>query len=489
VLGVLWACPALAQRSPVPVGPGTPACAIIGEAIVNLSPPFFGSPAIWDATFGGKDNLVQFSAALALSNGNVLASGETLDKGFKPQDQIMIELNRRARAVDDKRMPARMNERSSGMVATDKGYVISSTFFAGKRNTEKWVRLAWYDAERQFVRDMVLKDPAFDYESMGLTRAVDGRGFLALVYAAARNDPNDQYGMLFRIDNSGRLIWKRAYRPGIANQIYGINVVDKAHYITSGRIRNEDGRMAGWIMKLNDDGTIIWQNTYPRGNYAVLRHGYIKQADGQSGDHYVLTGQVMPIGGDPGAAWVIEVDPTGGPVWQRYFRAAGYDLDGRSVQVNSDSRITVMANAKVVDNAEGQQSHIRLFTLSPRGGLMEDESYLEGHSTTGSEMIVGMQDPWNGERIVTAMVQKGGKVADDQKKVELITDALVRQEKEKSMANAEGVFGPPGPTPEQAAMIAQSMPEEIYHQGWVFVATALDPYTDPCVMKEADPAQ
>lgn len=482
---LLAAAPVQAQ---VQFGPGSPGCAVVREAIVSLRPPFYGSPAIWDATFGGKNNLVQFAAALALDNGNVLAAGETLDKNFKPVEQIMIELNRRARAVDDKRNPAKPGEHTSGILKTDQGYVTSAGFFGGRNNSEKWVRLAWYDSARQFTRDMVLKDAAYDYESQGITRAVNGHGFVALVYATSRKDPNDQYGMLFRINESGRLLWKRAYRPGIPNQIYGVDVADARHYIAGGRIRNEDGRMAGWIMKLNDDGTIVWQNTYPRGNFAVLRSGYAKTGD-QAGDHYVLTGQVMPIGGDPGAAWVMEVDAMGVPLWQRYFRATGYDIDGRSINAYGDGRISVMANAKAIDDAEGQQSHIRLFTLSPRGGLMEDESYVEGHSTVGTQMIVGTKAPWNGERIVTAFIEKGGEIRNDEKKVELITDALVRQEKEKSMAQDGKLFGPPAPTPEQAAQIAQNMPEEMYHQGWVFVATALDPYHDPCLMPEASPAE
>lgn len=459
-------------------------CTVVREAIVSVRPPFFGSPAIWDATFGGRDNLVQFAAALALENGNVLAAGESLDQNFKPVEQIMIELNRRARAVDDQRRPAKLGERTSGILEIPKGYVISSGFFGGRSNNEKWVRLAWYNSERKFVQDMILKDAAYDYESQGITRAVNGNGFLALMYATSRKDPSDQYGMLFRISDSGRLLWKRAYRPGIPNQIYGVDVADDRHYIAGGRIRNEDGRMAGWIMKLNDDGTIVWQNTYPRGNYAVFRSGYAKP-----GDHYVMTGQVMPIGGDPGAAWVMEVDAMGVPVWQRYFRSAGYDFDGRAINAYGDGRISVMVNAKAVDTSEGQQTHIRLFTLSPRGGLMEDESYIEGHSTIGSQMIVGTREPWNGERIVTAFIEKGGEVNDDQNKVELITDALARQEKEKNRARPENIFGPPAPTPEQAAIIAQGLPEEIYHQGWVFVATALDPYHDPCLVREASPAE
>lgn len=485
-LAAALAAPAAQAQS---AGPGSPACRVVPEAIVSLRPPFFGTPVVWDATFGGKSDLVQFSAAVAMKNGNLLAAGESLDKDFKPTAHLLIEMNRRGRAVDEKRYPAKPAERSSGILETSGGYIVSSSMAGGPRDSEKWVRLAWYDAGRKFLREMVLKDAAFDYESLGLSRAVDGNGFLAIVHATNRKDLSDQHGMLFRVSDSGRLLWKRAYRPGIPNQIYGVSVADDRHYIAGGRIRNEDGRMAGWILKLNDDGTIVWQNTYPRGDSALFRSGFSKPAD-QSGDHYVLTGQVMPIGGGPGAAWVIEVDAMGVPVWQRYLRQTGYDLDGRSIRAYGDGRISVLANARAVDKTEGQQDHIRLFTMSPRGGVMEDDSYLDGQSAQASQLIIGAGEPWNGERIVTAFIERAATVQENENAVELITDALARQEKEKARAKAgaEKTYGPPAPSPEQAAAIAQTMPGEIHHEGWVFVASALDPYTDPCVLPESAPA-
>ena len=471
----------LAEALAQPENPAQ-ACRITPEAIVTLRDPFFGTPAIWDAAFGTKDKLTQFSGAVTLPNKNLLVVGEDLDQRYKPLEHILVELNNRSRVVDEKRYPAKTNERSSGVLATKKGYIVSSNISGGKRDNEKRIRLAWYDDARNFKREMILQDSTYDYESLGLSKSVDGNGFLAIVHAVSREDVNDQHGMLFRVSDSGSVLWKRAYRPGIPNQIYGVSPADDRHYIAGGRIRVEDGRMGGWILKLNDDGTIVWQNTYPRGNYAVFRSGYVKPGD-QAGDHYVVTGQVMPIGEMPGAVWVLEVDSLGIPVWQRYIRAKDYDLDPRSIHAYGDGRISVMANAKPV--ADQGSPHIRLLTLSPRGGLSVDEAYLTGRQAVAQQMIQG----WSGERIVIADIETGGKVSDSGRKIELITEAIERQEREKKMAAQENLFGPPDPTPEQVAQIAQSIPEEILHKGWVFVATALDPYDDPCVINPVKPAE
>lgn len=463
--------PAMAQ-----IMANTAACIPTKEAIINLRPPFFGTPAVWDAIFGVRNNMIEFSGAVTLDNKNLLVVGEALDMAYKPLEHVLVEINSRARAVSEKRYPAKAGERSSGILKTAKGYVVSSTIRGGKKEDEKWTRLAWYDGERNFLRDMVLKDAVFDYESMNIAEAAGGGGFVAVIKAVNRKDETDQHGVLFRISESGKVVWKRSYRPGITNHIYGVSVTDGDHYIAGGQIRNEDGRMAGWLLKLNDDGTIVWQNTYPRGQMAVFRSGFTKKMLNDS-DHYVVSGQVVPYGTDPGAAWVLEVDSLGATVWQRYFRATGFDIDGRGVQAYGDGRISVLANAKVKGESAGAPDHIRLLTLSPRGELAGDEAYLEGHRAEARQIIPG----WSGERIVTAFIEVETPTGNEDK-VELITEALERQEREAAMAENGKNYGPPVPTAEQVAAIAESLPNEIRNEGWVFVATGLDPYTDPCVL-------
>ena len=160
-MGLLTLALAAAMAAPTEAraqsaGPGSPACGIVPEAIVSLRPPFFGTPVVWDATFGGKSDLVQFSAAVAMKNGNLLAAGESLDKDFKPTSHLLIEMNRRGRAVDEKRYPAKPAERSSGILETSSGYIVSSNMAGGSRDSGKWGPLGWYDAARKFPRAMGL---------------------------------------------------------------------------------------------------------------------------------------------------------------------------------------------------------------------------------------------------------------------------------------------------------------------------------------------
>lgn len=473
-----------ADKSDYPeTGPGSLACQVAREAIINLTPPYFGTPTVWDALFGDHQGLVQFSGAVALENRNVLIVGEKLDMQYNPTEQVLVEMNNRARAVVEKRYPAKPGERSSGVLKSGAGYVVSSTILGGKQNAEKWTRLAWYDAGYNFVREFIVKDSTYNLESMNISAAANGKGFIAVIKAMNRKAEGEDHTMLVRFSADGKIIWKRSFSPGISNHLYNLAVADDTHYIATGQIRHEDGRMAGWLLKLNDDGTIAWQNTYPRGQFAMLRGAY-KKSMKFGEDRYVVAGQVIPYGTDPGAAWVLEVDLNGATVWQRYFRATGLDLDGRAVETYPDGRVTVLVNAKARDKESDIKNHIRLLTLSPRGILLDDQGYMEGHAAEARQLISG----WAGERIVTAFIEIKKMQGDE--KPELITDALVRQEKEKAMAEAtaKAGYGPPAPSEEQAALLAIAAEKEVRHEGWVFVATRVGAYTDPCILPPSDPA-
>lgn len=436
-------------------------CRPESEAIVTLNVPSFNTPTIWDAQFADKTGQnIRFGGAVILGNGNILAAGQEQNIDFKPNNNLLVELDSRARVIEDKRMKADAGEMPGVMMPLKSGgYIVASTIMTGKKGNEKATRLARYDHGRVFKSDILLKDTNFDYETGGLTPAGDGKTYFAIVHAVNRRDVTDEYGLLFRMTEGGKVVWKRAYRPGIANQIYGIAPLDAKHFVASGRVRNEDGRMAGWLMGLNDDGTITWQNTYPRGHNAIMRAATVKHGT-LDGDHIIAVGQVMPYGVAPGAAWIMEMDASASIVWQRYVRSTNYNLDARAVQMEDDGRAIVMVNATTKRGDEDGSNHIRLLTFSPRGEVMGDDAYMQGRRAEGFQLIKG----GNRERLVVATIDA---LIDGEGKKETAAQQIARQQK----------IGPVKPAKDPSA------PETLRTQGWVFAATPLPVYNDPCVIK------
>lgn len=480
------AAPVLAQGG-ARGGSDSPFCTPDREAIINLRPPIFGTPSVWDAALAdAQGGMMEFAAAHMLESGHVLVAGLAMEDDFRAREVVLAEINPRGRVVAEGRAAAKTGERPVALLTQgDRGYMVLSTILAGAKNEERQARLSLHGADYAFRRDLVLKDAAFDHVALGLSAVAEGAGAMVMIEAINRRNPQDRHAVLYRVDEAGRVLWQRAYRPGIPNRIYGLAPLPGGQYAAVGEIRHEDGRMSGWAMRLNADGTIVWQRTYPRGDHALLRAAMPLPAGPgrESGNHLILTGQVMPHGGNPGAAWVMEIDAIGAIRWQRYLRGGGYDFDGRMALPLADGRVVVLANAAAA--ADGYSDHIRLLTLSPRGRIMEDESYMEGIAAQARHIVRGR----GGERIVSAVIQTSASDRARAQEVELITDALIRREREAAETAAQPLPG----AEDLRAMIADDIPadipDEIRSEGWVFIATPPDPYADPCIPPQAQPAR
>jgi len=427
------------------------------EVISTLRPTTFGFPTVWDAKYGADDVITQINSGIAQEAGTVFVVGRTVTlDDFKPKEIVLAEINRRGRALQEVRYKAKDAEEPVKMISLGKDFIVMSNMRGGKGMAEKWTRLSWYDAAGKFKREKILKDAVFDYEGMGLVESVEQAGFIAILHGVNRKDPSDENGVLMRMTPQGEIVWRRAYRPGIPNAIHDITAVTDESYIAAGRIRLDDGRIAAWAMKLAYDGAVQWQRTYPRGHYSNFRHAALLPAKTAEGRSFILVGDAKPYDGGSDAAWAMEISAVGEPVWQRYYRRPDFDLHGEWVRSEDDGRIVLMMNAKPLEGQKGT-GHVRILTLSPRGALIGDEGYHEGMKAVATDYNEG----WNGERIFTANIEEDPNLRQTDENGEIVVVGLA----EDAKAQAEGEEKPPA---------------KPVHRGWIFIATAPDPYIDPC---------
>jgi hypothetical protein len=442
-------------------------CDAAYEVIVSPYEPSFGVPTVWDAEYGEEGKMIQMMSSVTREGGTILSVGRVLnEKTYQPEEVILTELNRRGRAILTKRFPAKNAEAPTKIIEVPNGYLVSSNITAGRKKDLRQVRIMWLDKNVSFKKEIIIKDSQFNYEGMDLLPAADGNGFIVLVRAENRGNPQDYNSVLLHYTDSGTLSWKRAYRPGIPNSLHGIIPLDNGkNYLAVGEIKIDDNRMAGWVLKLGIDGTMFWQRAYPRGASSVLKAASRAPYSDLTGDGFILLGTSAPLDRGPVATWVLSVSASGEVTWQRYFRRDDSNMIAEALSVEDDGRIMMMINAEMMENLLGAD-HIRLLTLSPRGALIRDEAYLSGEEAKANDYVEG----WQGERIVTSTIRK---IPVPQAKQDIIGSGLfrLRDRGEDKVVKAEG---------EDAA--EEKLPDP-QTRGWVFVATALDAYEDPCRIK------
>lgn len=485
VLSLICACvlsvPAMAQQ-----------CTPFFEIIVTLKPPEFGFPSVWDTAYKrdyDKAN-IELDTVLYLEEGTALVAGRKRDIVSGQTIRIVFaELNRRGRELREVFYKPEYKEVPVKMIRDGEGYLVVSGFelrdyevdLSDPHAPRKRIKLTWFDKDLKRLKEQVVKHDEYDYSAYGVIRSLEQDGFMLLAQAVSRKDEADNHSVLIEYSKDGSELWKRSYRVGIPNKIRSVKVVDDRSYIAVGRILTDDNIHSGWAMKLDKNGAILWQRTYRRGLSSELSDVIIKhpldRSNTASQPNFIFSGKSIPVDGGGDAAWLMKTDTLGQPLWQRYFRLDDYSLSAKWLMNYEDGRVNMLVNAIKGQGEEGY-NHIRMLSLSPRGVLLGDESYIEGGGVVATDFIEGPKM----ERIVTAVIDySSAGYREGEEPIRIVGLQPKEEKKQDPEAFLEFSGGFSDVSEDEDAKVQE---ERFHHskieKGWILVAPALDAYTDPC---------
>ncbi len=421
----LMALPALAQDKP---GPDAE-CAVSRSEIMPLRAPQFGAVYDWDIIYA-EAGMDMFSDAVPLENGGIVAGGAyTKDKKDPLYHPLLVKFDEDQKKVWEVRAEGKMQQSIVRMVKTKAGFTVLGDIIDPAKGAG--IYIASYDEDGKIKGEALpMYETGGSVSARAFVPANDGSGYLiAAQFIDAKNQDN-QSGMLFKVSREGKLLWKRSYKPSRASVFNNIQTMLDGSYAVTGQLVMDNNTSGGWLLRLDNNGAISWQKTFPRGAAASLQSATLTK-DG----HYILTGKARPTqaSGPALAAWVMKTDLSGNPVWQRFFKGA-FSYQAPEAVVYEDGRASVLIEGGALDGEH--QSHVRLATFSPMGLIQKLEDYTEGKNATSHRLISGL----NGERIFVGYTQTS--FGDDQEK-------------------------------DQAAPVYT-------YDAWIIAAPALDLYENPC---------
>jgi len=215
-------------------------------------------------------------------------------------------------------------------------------------------------------------------EAHAIIQAADGGFIIAGTTFSEGGDIKENRGngdlLLVKTDFEGKLEWTRTYggtEPEGANQIFRTRdqnyIVVGTTQSKNGMIKHNHGSYDGWVLKLNPQGNIIWQNTFG-GKTQDMLYGGCETAQGD----YICVGYSESTDGDNtpqgfnggGDWWVISLrDP--GKEAER-FRPP-FVLKGRVRDKENGSFLP--ASVEIVDNKNNKV--IQKADISPLKGTFE----------------------------------------------------------------------------------------------------------------------
>jgi hypothetical protein len=434
-------------------------CITVPEMIAKLRPSTIGAYNLWDTVYGEMDESEKFVSAIQNEEGDkIVATGERAAYKGGAKTALLVEIDRRGRPVWDKPYKIDGLQSVKKIIKISSGYAVLGTIKNGEVPSQGWIGM--FDETGNHKRDVIIQPESIGIEAMDIILNRAGNEMIVVGSALRLNARAQPYTMMFWVDLDGKILQQRSFTFGIENRTNAISWQEDRFYITSGFIRSDDGRKAGWMMRLNEEGGIVWQREYARGMSAQL----LDVAN--YGEKYVIgVGQTMPSGTGRPAAWVMMIDAFSSEIaWQRYYQD-DYDFHAFEVQPLKDGPIAIAINgdhgkkpeeeleekeqkplkkssAKKKDEEEKLSDYLRLLILDPRGIILQSRSYFNAGGVQGFGMVLGKK----GEPVVLGH-----------------TDVMYRIE---------------NPTPQKGD---PTFEEKMSREAWALAAAPNDPYQDPCI--------
>lgn len=369
------------------------ACDFATSEITTIREPRFGKGNVWDIVYA-QDGMDVFSDAVPLDNNMIVAAGVyTKDKDDTVYHPLLVKFDERLKPVWEVRPMTMQLQTIHRMIKTKDGFTVLGDI---NTNHSNGIYIASYDNDGKARGEPAsIFEKGGDLDAKSFVRASDGSGYVIAAQFIDSKDREKQNGILYKVSRTGKLVWKRSYKTGRSSVFNNVKVAQDRGYIVMGQIVMEGNISGGWLLRVDENGALKWQRTYPRGQAASFQAA----AHTKEGD-LILAGKARPVDYDGKGltAWIMKTDAAGNPLWQRYFKGP-YSYEASDLIVYEDGRASVLISGEALDSE--RRSHARLLTFSPQGEIKVIEDFTEGQNASAYRVVPGMA----GERVLVGHAQ------------------------------------------------------------------------------------
>lgn len=403
------------------------------EEITRLKPPAFTNYTKWDELYGGE-GMEQFSDLFPVVDGSVVAVGaytkDEQDPVYKP---LLVHMNEKGEVKWETREDSKTFKSINRIIGFNKGYAVLGDLNDDSRGDGLFVALYGDDGKRK--SEFTIFEKGHNLDGKALAASADGKSLIIGAQVNPGGGTAGQYGVIYKYTPSGKRVWRHGYTPGTRSVFHNMTPSTQGGFIVTGEVELPDGRMGGWLVRVDDNGAVMWQRSYARGSYAAFLNGV-----SVDGDAILLGGQTKPSGGGRFSGWVMKVNNKGDVIWQRYY-AGDFNYAVQGLMPYDDGR-SVVTLSGVPKSLVAGRMHMRLMMFDTRGNLLNVEEYSEGQGAQAFSLREGFQ----GERIMAGYAQIKYAEADTVNEIPINT-----------------------------------------YNGWIVAAPAPDRYEDPCLPQGYDP--
>jgi len=351
-----------------------------GIAKVNLE-----GELVWEKNYGGTSDEKAY-AITATEEGDFIVVGYTtssdgdINEFYMGKDFWVIKLDESGNLLWEKTYGGDGSDQARTVAMTNDGFIVAgySSSTNGDLNENKGGSDAWVikidgDGNLLWEKNFGGSNAEF-FNDVKVT----DNGNLICVGGTESNDGNlsinkgEVDSWILKLDESGNILWSKTYGGSKNDNVQSV-LVDNG-YIIVGASQSNDGDVAenssvnydAWCLKLDEEGNLLWENTY--GGY---KNDRINDIDFALNDGYIFVAEGSSQGGDVGvhdytnAIWIVKINEAGELVWRKsVLGKSGKTIsqinDGYVIAGTYASSLTSLTRYWVIELSEITLSNIHL---------------------------------------------------------------------------------------------------------------------------------
>ncbi|MDF1697730.1 MAG: T9SS type A sorting domain-containing protein [Saprospiraceae bacterium] len=242
-------------------------------------------------------------------------------------------------------------------------------------------------------------------EAQSVKQTMDGGYIVAGNTLSVDGDVSEAFGehdyWVVKLSPLGEIEWERSYGGSEEDMAYGIDQTSDQGYIVAGRAYSEDGDISNhiggldyWVLRLDADGEILWENSYG-GNNWDWAYGVDLTQDGG----FILGGVTKSTAGDVpdfhgGFDFLlIKIDADGVVQWSNNFGGSDTDV-ATGVKAAPDGGYVISGNTYSDDiDVSNLSGGIDFWIVkTDKDGVMEWERSLGGSGDESAKTLALCSD-------------------------------------------------------------------------------------------------
>lgn len=284
----------------------------------------------WQKIFGLKKN-EQINSIIQTKNGEYIAAGHAFSKANNKNDFWVFKLDKSGKPLWSKTFGKENEDTANSICETaDGGYIVAGTTYLSNRK-DKDIRIIKLNQEGDKIWEKIYGGDKDD-EACSILPAMDNEYLLAGNTFSKGEGSSDIW--ILKLDAQGEIIWENTYGEKYYEKMYSIEMTEREGYIISGYTRSEEGVLNYLIFRLSKYGNILWADTYNRSMYDIAK-STIQTIDGG----FITAGTTFSGRAGGLDIWILRLDRDGNMIWNKTYGGIGKDTAGSIFQEASNKFI------------------------------------------------------------------------------------------------------------------------------------------------------